>query len=226
MGNPFQMYLYIHEAIVREAGELEEAARDMDPDSHEETATLQKRIAWYHTMMKAHEAAEENFMFPALEKRYQLVAAAYEFDHDHFGPSYFDEIVAALGRLKRDGLPAVKYLYRQTVGLNESLKLHIAKENELLVPIILREFDQSEIGTMAAQMAGSFEPQLMAQTVAWVYRGQSRDDREGTIRFLMMALPPEAFARIGRMICELDTPDEWQLMIQRVPDLAAKIAPE
>jgi len=67
-------------------------------------------------------------------------------------------------------------------------------------------------------MAGMVEPELMGKFVAWMYAGQSAQDREGMIRFLQAILPQEAFAGLTGMLGGLGDA-EWAEMERRIPDL-------
>ena len=91
MSGPMQMYLYAHDAILREVVALEEAARELNRDDATEISKFADRIQWFRSATKAHESSEEQIMFPALDARFKHVAAAYFFDHDHFEPNFFGE---------------------------------------------------------------------------------------------------------------------------------------
>jgi len=209
VAGPMQMYLYIHDAILREVAELETKARELNREDAEEIAALAERMTWFHTMVKQHEHAEEEILFPAMNARHEFVAETYQFDHDDFEAHVFDgidEAFAGLGRAEGNGerKAAGRLLYRQNVALNEHMRLHISKENELLVPKLLEEFDVSEQAEIAGGMAGLFDPPLMAQTVGWMYRGQNAEDRAGMVAFLEAILPEEAFTGISNMLAGID----------------------
>jgi hypothetical protein len=98
------------------------------------------------------------------------------------------------------------------------MRLHISKENELLLPHLEAEFDLAEQAELAGAMAGMVEPQLMGQFVAWMYAGQTPQDREGMIRFLQAILPAEALAGLTVMLRGLGDA-EWAEMERRIPEL-------
>jgi hypothetical protein len=58
----------------------------------------------------------------------------------------------------------------------------------------------------------------MAQLVSWMYRGQSVQDREGMIRFLMQVLPDEPLAAMTGMLAGIDA-EAWKEMQRRIPEL-------
>ena len=146
-------------------------------------------------------------------------------DHEDFEPHVFgglDDALAGLGRASGTGDRKVQAdkLYRQCVALNEHMRLHIAKENELLLPKLEAEFDFEEQAGIAGAMAGLVDPQLMGQMVGWMYRGQTTQDREGMVRFLMKILPAEPLAGITGMLAGIDG-DAWADVVRRIPELSA-----
>jgi hemerythrin-like domain-containing protein len=225
MAGPMQMYQYIHDAILREVAELEEVARQLNRDDAEEIAAFGDRMSWFGTLVHKHEETEEEVLFPALNERIQFVAETYFYDHDDFDEHVLADINTALAALGiADGNGARKEgahrLWRESVALNEHMRLHISKENELLIPHLEAEFDLAEQAELAGAMAGMVEPELMGQLVAWLYQGQTADDREGMIRFLQMILPDEGLAGVTGMLSTLGDA-EWAEMERRIPELAS-----
>ncbi len=223
MSGPMTMYVYIHDAILREVAEMEAMAKDLNRDDPDEIAALAERYNLFHTLVKKHEESEEDFLFPALNDRIAFVAETYLFDHNDSDEHVFADIAAAfdaLGRAEGNGerSEAARRLWREKAVLHETMRLHISKENELLMPHLEAEFDIPEQAELAGAMAGSVEPALMGQFVAWMYRGQPPEDREGMIRFLQGILEPEPFAGLTGMLEGLgDT--EWAEMERRIPEL-------
>jgi hemerythrin-like domain-containing protein len=224
VSGPMQMYLYVHDSILRAVAGYEDRAKHLDRDDADEVAAFAAELDWFHTMVKGHEKAEEAVLFPALQERYALVAEPYFYDHEDFEPHVFDGIDNAIGGLRRsngssDRREMAELLYRQSVALNEHMRLHISKENELLLPKLEAEFDLDEQARIAGTMAGMFDPAMMGALVAWMYDGQDAQDREGMVRFLQRILPPEAFAGITAMLAARDA-STWAEVQRRVPELA------
>jgi hemerythrin-like domain-containing protein len=223
MAGPMQMYLYIHDAILREVADLETRAKELNRDDAAEIAGLSERMDFFSTLVRKHEDTEEQVLFPAMNDRIAFVAETYLYDHDDFDEHVWVGINGALGRLSRaDGngerKDGAQQLWRESVALHEHMRLHISKENEILLPHLDAEFDVPEQAELAGAMAGAVEPALMGQFVAWMYNGQSPQDREGMIRFLQGILPDDAFAGLTGMLKGLgDT--EWAEMERRIPEL-------
>lgn len=221
MADPMQMYLYVHDAILREVADLESHAQDLNWDDPDEVARAADRMDWFHTLVKGHEETEEKVLFPALNGRIRFVAETYQYDHDDFDAHVFGRINEAVGGLRRAESSAqrrehARLFYRQNVALHEHMRLHIAKENELLLPKLQAEFDLSEQVDMAGAMAGLVEPPLMGELVAFMYRGQSLADRVGMVSFLRNVMPAEAFGALSRRLEEI-SPIAWADVEGRLP---------
>lgn len=223
MARPMAMYLYIHDAILREVANLEDVAKELKWDDPDEIGALHDRLTWFQMMTRRHEDAEEQFLFPAMNDRMRFVAETYQFDHDDFEAHIwegmdraFDGLGAQAGKGQRRD--HAELLYRQSVALHEHMRLHIAKENELLVPKLEVEFDVPEQAQIAGAMAGLFDPQLLTQTVDFTYKWQTPTDREAMILFLRQILPEEPFNGLTGFL-EASNPDTWPETRGRIPDL-------
>lgn len=226
MAGPMQMYVYIHDAILRDVAEMEAMARELNRDDPDEIAALADRYDLFHTLVKKHEQTEEDVLFPAMNERIQFVAETYLYDHNDSDEHVFGAISDALEALNRangngERKKSARRLWRENAVMNEHMRLHISKENELLLPHLEAEFDVAEQAELAGAMAGMVEPQLMGQFVAWMYAGQTPQDREGMIRFLQAILPPEALAGLTGMLRGLGDA-EWAEMEKRIPELSAR----
>ena len=224
MAGPMQMYLYVHDAILRAVAGYEERARGLDAGSAAEVGAFADELTWFHSMVKLHEHAEEQVLFPAMNERFRFVAETYAFDHDDFEPHVFGGLDAALTGLREPGgradqRSASDLLRRQTIALHEHMRLHISKENELLLPKFESEFDLDEQARLAGAMAGFFDPPMMGAMVGWMYDGQTDEDRAGMLRFLAALLPPEVFGGLSQMLAGRDA-TTWAEMQRRVPELA------
>lgn len=224
MSGPMSMYVYIHEAILREVADIEAAAKELKWDDHAEVQSLGERLDWFRTMTRRHEDSEEEVLFPALNDRIEFVAETYEFDHDDFENHVFEGISHARAGLARSTAASDlrhhgEHMYRESVALHEHMRLHIAKENELLLPHLEREFDVAEQAEIAGAMAGMFDPELMAQAVDFTYGWHSAEDREAMLRFLHAILPPPAYEGLTSYL-KANNADSWPEMEKRLAGLA------
>lgn len=224
MSGPMSMYLYVHGAILREVADIEAVAKDLKWDDAGDVQALGERLDWFRTMTRRHEDSEEEVLFPALNRRIDFVAETYEFDHEDFEHHVFSGITEARTGLARsttasDLRDSGEQLYRESVALHEHMRLHISKENELLLPHLETEFDVAEQAEIAGAMAGMFDPQLMAQVVDFTYRWHSASDRAAMLRFLHAILPPPAYQGLTEYL-RANNAQSWPDTEKRLADLA------
>ncbi len=224
MASPMSMYLYVHTAILREVADLEVIAKEVNRDDSDEIGELAARIDLFRTLVKRHEESEEQVLFPAMNDRFRFVAETYEYDHDDFEHHIFDDLNRALAGLHRTSTNGgrsdhAELLYRQCVALHEHMRLHIAKENELLIPKLEAEFDLDEQAQLAGAMAGVFDPPLLAKAVNFTFGWHSASDQEGIVRFLRHILPDDPFNGLTNYL-KAENPEAWPEMERRIPELA------
>lgn len=222
MSGPMTMYLYVHNAIVREVADIEAASKELKWDDPAEVDSLGERLDWFRMMTRRHEDSEEEVLFPALDNRIRFVAETYAFDHDDFENHVFDGITRARTGLARSTTSAElrgfgEEMYRESVALHEHMRLHISKENELLLPHLETEFDVSEQAEIAGAMAGMFDPPLMAQVVDFTYRWHSTGDRVAMLRFLHAILPSPAYDGLTGHLAT-SNPDSWPEVEKGIAD--------
>ena len=222
MTGPMQPYLYIHDAVLREVAYLEEIAKELDPDDGSQVRTLSERLKFFELVLKAHEDAEEQFLFPAMEERFRHITDTYDFDHDHNGIAPVTEALAHLvsARHSSERAEEARQLQRQTVALQETMRLHVTKENELLLPVMQDVFSGGEQAEIMRQMIGYPPADLTPQILSWIFRGQSVTDREGFLRMAMDMFPQERFDGLVESLSSEVSPDEWQDVIRRIPELS------
>ncbi len=223
MTRPLQLYVFTHDAILHEVADIEERAKELNRDDSAAITEFAEHLSWFHTVVASHERAEEEVLFPAMNDRHEFIAEAYFFDHDDFEKHVWAGIDSAIAGLTGAGNGARKEdamrLYRESVALHEHMRLHIAKENELLLPKLETEFDISEQAEMVGAMAALGNPQLLGQGVGWMYKWQTAQQREEMVRYLHTNLPAEAFAGISGILAGINA-DDWAEVQRRIPELA------
>jgi hypothetical protein len=196
MESPVRGIRFIHEAINREAAELERLA------SRAETSAVGARLPFFKRVLHLHTAGEETSMFADLATRSPDVPASYILDHREE-----DELFAAVERSVPEGGPS---LLRATIALREHLRLHIRKEEELLIPLIERLFTPEEQGAQLGRMMASFTPADMGAVLPWLLTWLDASDRRAYLGMVERAAPPERFAALLQMLRGSLAPEVWQ----------------
>ena len=188
METPVRGIRFIHEAINREAADLEERAKagPLDP----------ARVAFFKKVLHIHAKGEEVGLFPVVEERAKDVVPPYLLDHREE-----EEILAQL-----DGPDYLRAAHR----LAEHLRLHIKKENEIFTPLFERLFTIPEQAQHVGKMMSVFTPQDMAEILPWMLTWLTPDDRRAYLAILDKAMPPDRVAGILGMLKAKLAPDVWQ----------------
>ncbi len=224
MVRPMQGILYIHNAIIKETSDLEEATRELDRDSAAQLAGLKEKLIFFDKVLQVHEGGEEEFFFPPMAERESHVASAYVFDHNHHGTLYA-EVMSLVGGIDGSSSTAEKRdlsrrLARETVALNTLMNAHVAKENELLVPVFEEFFSIEEQGEIIGRAMSHMGPEMMAQLLPWMFMGQTGvDDRVGMMQEFQQMVPPQAFTGMVQMLSQSVDGDVWQQVVNRMPEL-------
>ena len=226
MPGPFHSVLYIHNAILKEANEFEEAAQELNRDDNAQIGAVLERFRFFREVLKEHEGGEEEFFFPPLEKVFRHISGTYVFDHRHHDGEY-DEIEECLtdlgqahGNSERKGL--AQKLHRQAIIFNATMDMHITKENELLLPVCDEHISFEEQGRLLGEAMSHMPQEFMMKVLPWMFKALTMNDREGFLREGKEMFPPEQFTGMTQLISSSASAQEWQEMVRRMPELSAQ----
>ncbi len=223
---PVSAVLYIHNAILKETQEFEEAAKELNRENSSQVTALLDRFKFFRQVLKVHEDGEELAIFPPLEAKFKHLATTYVFDHHHHLGSYpqIEDTLTAIVRARHNNerIELARRLNRQGIALNVVMEQHISKENELLYPLYdqLFSFDEQRAHE-AAIMEHMPPPDLMARMGVWMFKAQAPKDREGLLRVFAEMLPPEHLPGMMKLMAGAVTPKEWQEAVRGIPELAS-----
>lgn len=220
--SPIAGIRFIHTAIRRETAEIERLAKTLaTPD---DAAKLASKVEFLTAQVHLHTQGEENAIFPALETKQSEIAVHYVFDHKEE-----DKLLAALKDLaktlasetdEKRASEARAELLRNATALRHHAQLHIAKEEEIIVPLVQKHFAPPEQGAIVKQLLGSYRPDQMSQMIPWTITWLDPPDREAYVRIMQKGMPPQAFNALKDWL-RTGTPAEvWDDLKTRVPDLA------
>jgi hypothetical protein len=195
METPVRGVRFIHRAILAEAGKIEAAA------SAGRSADVAQRLDFFERVLHLHNTGEELGLFPDIDAKAPDVIPAYLLDHREEKGLYANLRDACAG-----GGPA---LVRAASALANHLRLHIKKEEELIVPLVERLFSIPEQGAQVGKMLGQFSPADLGQILPWMITSLEVDDRRAYLGLMEKALPPERFAGALGMVKAGVTPEVW-----------------
>ena len=88
---PIKDIFYIHNAILKEAREFEDAAGELNREDDAQVVGLLDRFKFYRGVLNEHEHGEEEFIFPYLEEKFRFMMPTYVYDHHHHSELYDDD---------------------------------------------------------------------------------------------------------------------------------------
>ena len=222
--NLMQEFLYIHNAILKEAQDFEDSVRELNREDDAQIAGLLDRFKFYTGVLHEHHHGEEEIFFPVLEKKFRYISATDVYEHEHHSRLYneIEELLTGLRQARGSSERAdlARRLNRQAIALNALTDDHINEENELLLPAFEEHFSAEELGKLMDQALEEMgSPELLMQAVPWMFKAQTVDDREGMLRSWMVMMPPDQLPGILQIMSTGVSPQEWQEMERRIPEL-------
>jgi hypothetical protein len=195
METPVRGIRFIHRAILVEAGKVEALAAE-----GQKTAVAE-RLPFFERVLHLHNTGEEVALFPDIDARQPDVIPAYLLDHREE-----KQLFATLREACATGGPA---LVRAAAAVAAHLRLHIKKEEELIVPLMERLFSIPEQGAQVGKMMGQFTPADMGQILPWLVTSLEVEDRRAYLSLMEKAAPPDRFAGVLGMLRAGLAPEVW-----------------
>jgi hemerythrin-like domain-containing protein len=212
MTGPLDAITAIHNAFRRDMQSIDAAALSLARGEHGSETTLE-RFRYCNQVLVTHAHGEEIAIFPLLEEVAPLVAEAYERDHRALDEAY-DAMERAVAR--GDALATA----RASSAFKFHLDVHLDKEDTHLYRIVRERVSVADQGKAVGMMAAEVPPERRPAFIAWLFPLIGHDDREGMLRVLQTALPPEAFTGVSQLVRQA-IGDDWAELRRRIPELPA-----
>jgi hemerythrin-like domain-containing protein len=210
MEGPIRGIRFIHKAIVQEMDGLEAAAWELVTGTEDQLASIRSRLDFVEKVVHSHADGEDAAWFPALDQVAPFISRPYVLDHQN-DQITFRDIGRLLSQLSaagndRERQELAQRLYRQIVALNATLRLHVWKEEEQLVPFTEEHFSPEAQGAIVSQAVQHAPPELRQEMLPWILRALDPEEQEEELRTIMGTMPPDAFRALippdqGRVAC-------------------------
>jgi hypothetical protein len=195
METPVRGVRFIHRAILAEVGKIESEAVEG------RSAAVAERLPFFERVLHLHNTGEEVGLFPDIEARAPDVVSAYLVDHS--------EEKLLFASLRDSCAAGGPNLVRAASAVAAHLRLHIKKEEELIVPLVERLFSIPEQGAQVGKMLAQFTPADMAQLVPWLVTSLEIEDRRTYVGLLEKVMPAAVFAAAIATVKGGVTPEVW-----------------
>jgi zinc finger-like protein len=195
METPVRGIRFIHKAILVEAGRIEAAAAEG------RGAAVAERLPFFERLLHLHNAGEEIGLFPDIDAKAPDIVPAYLLDHR--------EEKVLFANLRDACAAGGANLAQAATAVATHLRLHIKKEEELIVPLVERLFSVPEQGAQLGKILGQFTPADMAQVLPWMITALEVDDRRTYLGLMEKMVPPDRFAGVLATVKVGVTPEVW-----------------
>ncbi len=208
---PLDAVTVIHNAFRRDLTEMDDAVYKIASHGGDLSLVID-RLNWFSQILDLHAQGEEEAVFPAVENAAPLVAPLFVTDHRELDTMCYGlmQVVAA-----PDELAAA----RATAVLHSHLRIHLAKEDTHLYPILRERISPPDQAPIVGRMAGKTPPEMMPRLVDWLFSLVDQDDRVTMTTVWKALMPEEVFTGVGRLIKGAVKADDWSDLAKRVPGL-------
>ena len=208
---PLDAVTVLHNALRRDLTEIDEAVYKVARKGGD-LSPLIGRLRWFTQVLDLHAQGEEEAVFPAVDRVAPLVAPLFVTDHREMD-------VMCDGLEQVVGAPDELAAARAAAVLHSQLRIHLAKEDTHLYPILRERMSPEDQAPIVGHMAGKIPPQLTPQFVNWLFPLVNQDDRVTMTTVQKALMPEEAFAGVRQLIHEAVRADDWSDLTRRVPGL-------
>lgn len=209
---PLDAITVIHNAFRRDLTEIDEAVYKVARHGGD-LSPLVDRLQWFSQILDMHAKGEEDAVFPAVDKVAPLVAPLFVTDHREMD-------IMCTGLEQVVGAPDELAAARAAAVLHSHVRIHLAKEDAHLYPILRERISARDQAPIVGQMASKVPPELTPQFTSWLFALVSQDDRVTMTTVWKAVMPEEVFAGVKQLIQGAVRRDDWSDLTRRVPGLA------
>jgi hemerythrin-like domain-containing protein len=210
MAVPLDAVRAIHNAFRKDMAVMDEEANNA-AHGHGTLDLILKRYNFFNEVLVWHAIAEEEFVFPVMEKVAPLVSEPYERDHRGLD-SLFDRLNRAVG--SGDSIE----IARTTAAFKFHLSIHLNKEEAHLYRIYNEKVSLPEQGVINGKMSQKIPQERFPELVAWLYPLIGLNDRENMTRIWQQNMAAPVFAKVSEII-RTAIGNDWPELTRRIPEL-------
>nr|GLL21912.1 zinc finger protein BRUTUS-like [Ipomoea trifida] len=188
--SPILFFLFFHKAIRQELDSLHRSALAYATGQLSDIQPLLERYRFLRSVYKHHSDAEDEVIFPALDKRVKNVARTYSLEHK--GESdLFDLLFELLNSHNQSHESFPRELASCTGALQTSLCQHMSKEEEQVFPLLIEKFSFEEQASLVWQFLCSIPVKMMRKFLPWLSSSVSSDESQDMQKCLSKIVPKE-----------------------------------
>jgi hypothetical protein len=214
MHNRHSLYREIHKGLRSLLlGLVEHAGRTSFSDASE-VASLNERVRACFRLLELHAHHENTFIGPELERRLPELARHIGTAHESHEPQMsgllelLDSIAAGDGNAPGQGHAFVVALSK----LAAELMLHMAEEEELVMPALWRVATDDELIEIEQRLVGSIPSDEMESYLRWMIPAMNTPERIAMLRSMRAGAPEVVFAGVRELARTILSPAEEEAL--------------
>ena len=204
----------VHNAFRRDLTEIDQAVYKVARHGGD-LSPLIDRLLFFSDILDRHEKGEEHAVFPEVDRVAPLLAPLFVDDHR--------EVSEELGKVV--GAPDELAATRASGILHAHVRIHLAKEDTYLYPVLRDRIDLDEQATIVGQLWGrSFPPdEVLPQYMNWLFGLVNQEDQATVTTVWKQLMTEKVFGVCTPLIQDAVTTDDWSELTRRVPGLAESV---
>ena len=205
-------FIYIHRALSHDLGEILRGGDDC----------FRRDFPRFARILAKHSETEEELFFPALEARAPGATQVTRDPHREIG-----ERLRELEKLATETAQGgSETRLRATLGaFQELLEAHLAEEQRVVMPEMMRHFSAEELWALDARIMEFCSPEFMQEMMPWWFLHMELDDRVAVAKNMLGGIEEDFLPLLCQWIAEGLAKEEWQQLVERVPALAHSESP-
>ncbi|KAJ6793459.1 zinc finger protein BRUTUS-like [Iris pallida] len=188
VSSPILIFFLIHKAFRSELGRLDAEAAALATGRGGDVESLSRRCKFVFSIYKQQCNAEDEVIFPALDKRVKNVAQTYSLEH-HGERDLFNQLFQLLNSGLQNDDSFRRKLASCTGAVCTSLSQHMCKEEKQVFPLLSEKFTFEEQVDLVCQFFGSIPVNMMSEFLPWLSSCISSDEHQDIVKCLCNIAP-------------------------------------
>jgi len=169
-------------------------------------------------ILDKHSELEERLFFPALEARAPGATQVTVAPHREIDAQLRELEVFSSKSAEGDGWESQ---FRESLALlKERLEEHLAEEQRVVMPEMMRHFSAEELWALDARIMEFCSPEFMQEMMPWWFFHMEAEDRAAVARNMLGGVDAELLPVLCQWIAEGVGEEAWQQLVESVPALA------
>jgi len=222
MNNRHSLYKEIHKGLRSLLLALVETAGRTDFRDETSLGSLRAAVRSGFLLLESHAHHENTFIGPELDRRLPDLGRSVSAAHDSHGPE-MTRLLAMLDSISTADEAAAPRGHAFVVSLSKlaaELTLHMAEEEELVMPALWEVATDAEIAEIEQRLVASIPPEEMDSYLRWMIPAMNTPERVGMLSGMRAGAPKEVFEGVRSLARSVLSPTDDEALTTGLADVA------